>query len=73
MGPASAGELAALCTICQANGIDCKNTCGHLFHWDCMANWVNSNNANHLKCPNCLQDLDSWYDLDANQHWINND
>ena len=48
-----------LCTICIDSFKDdsciVKSECGHLFHKECMQNWLNTCNSKELKfkCPNC--------------------
>jgi hypothetical protein len=49
------------CTICvEEFGTDvdessCRriNTCGHMFHWECLDGYTNASHASTICCPNC--------------------
>ncbi|SCV01769.1 LANO_0F13432g1_1 [Lachancea nothofagi CBS 11611] len=47
-------------------------TCGHNYCYDCISNWLVSNNANELTCPQCRQPLKDPPALNsALQHLLN--
>ena len=37
------------CSICLSPSTDSALQCGHGFHWDCVREWLDSNNT----CPIC--------------------
>ncbi|KAI4956792.1 hypothetical protein J4E86_005263 [Alternaria arbusti] len=49
------------CTICMEDHVDGTrrsetvklNTCGHLFHYDCIFEWLNGTSSNSNLCPEC--------------------
>ncbi len=48
------------CSIClePLNNTEVyKTKCSHIFHAACMKNYVNSNQFNEVKCPNCRESL----------------
>lgn len=52
---------SADCTVCLEPAISAQgaaeNTCGHIFHLECIAPWLKSLNAQRFTCPNCRQEL----------------
>ncbi|KAI4675056.1 uncharacterized protein J4E88_007960 [Alternaria novae-zelandiae] len=49
------------CTICMEDHVDGTrrsetvklNSCGHLFHYDCIFEWLNGTSSNSNLCPEC--------------------
>ena len=52
------------CTICYEDGINVKIIpCSHLFHRDCIENWIRSNTPNRMKCPICRNNIKKLVDF----------
>lgn len=49
---------ATICTICHDYMyVPVMTSCGHNYCYECISNWLVSNNANELTCPQCRSPL----------------
>lgn len=45
------------CSICLDDKTDCKTKCGHIFHYDCLKEWIQNNKPLNKNCPYCRQQI----------------
>ena len=53
-------DLEDLCSICYVTFADkktIKTECGHIYHKECLLQWLGSNQNQSRKCPLCLNSL----------------
>ena len=52
-------DKKAECSICMENDCDCKRSCGHVFHRNCIRTW----HKNNFSCPVCRNNEYITYDI----------
>ena len=53
-------DLEDVCSICYETFLDkktIKTECGHIYHKECLLQWLGSNQNQSRKCPLCLNSL----------------